>query len=507
MKRIIFLLMASFAMINTGAQDITDGLRYSSHDLSGTARFNALSGAFGALGGDLSAININPAGSAVFLSSSAAFTLSVGNKENKATYFNRATKSDDTGAYLDQAGGVFVFKKANDATKWKKFTIAVNYQTTKKYDEELMIKGVGNTSIGEFFLAQAQGVPLDLLQLQGGESISDLYAYLGETQGSHAQNAFLGYQGFIIDPVDPSDLNNDQYFSNIANGNFQHEYEYITQGSNGKFTVNFGTQLNEIFYLGLNINTHAIDYECSTYLFESNSNKGSLVTQVGFENNLSVNGTGFSAQLGAIAKIQNNFRLGLSLESPSWYDIAEETTQYLETRRMEDGNSVYLEVNPRVLNVYESYYLRTPGKITASAAYIFGSQALLSFDYSYKDYGSIKFDTYDDESYFDSVNSDIEKTLKGASSFRVGGEYRIKRLSLRGGFRFEESPYKNKDIIDDLSGYSCGLGYNLGKFSFDLAYNRAEQKRKQQLYSVGLTDSSRIETTTNDFAFTLGFNF
>ena len=33
----------------------------------GSARFQSMGGAFGALGGDLSAININPAGSAVFI--------------------------------------------------------------------------------------------------------------------------------------------------------------------------------------------------------------------------------------------------------------------------------------------------------------------------------------------------------------------------------------------------------------------------------------------------------
>ena len=47
------------------AQNITDALRYSTQDLNGTARFKAMSGAFGALGGDFSAIGINPAGSSV----------------------------------------------------------------------------------------------------------------------------------------------------------------------------------------------------------------------------------------------------------------------------------------------------------------------------------------------------------------------------------------------------------------------------------------------------------
>ena len=46
------------------------GILFSQNDNNGSARYTAMSGAFGALGGDVSAINVNPAGIAVFNSSS-----------------------------------------------------------------------------------------------------------------------------------------------------------------------------------------------------------------------------------------------------------------------------------------------------------------------------------------------------------------------------------------------------------------------------------------------------
>ena len=128
MKRITFLLMASFFMGTAIAQDITDGLRYSTEAITGTARFNAMSGAFGALGGDLSAIAINPAGSAVFLGTSASVSVAGNDIENKANYFNTETKSINTDININQAGGVFVFKNSSENSNWKKFTIAINYQ-------------------------------------------------------------------------------------------------------------------------------------------------------------------------------------------------------------------------------------------------------------------------------------------------------------------------------------------------------------------------------------------
>ena len=210
MKRITFLLLAVLAIEIASAQGITDGLIYSSESQIGTARFNALSGAFGALGGDLSALSINPAGAAVFLTSSAAFSIAGNDIENRATYFNTRTKSIDTDIILNQAGGIFVYNYGSENAKIKKFTIAFNYQVEKNYNNELIIKGTGNSSIGDFFLSQAQGIPLELLQLQSGESISSLYSYLGENEGTTAQNAFLGYQSFIIDPVDGENSQNDQ---------------------------------------------------------------------------------------------------------------------------------------------------------------------------------------------------------------------------------------------------------------------------------------------------------
>lgn len=49
------------------SQTYEDVVRYNSFNHEGTSRFNSMGGAFGALGGDLSAISINPASSSVFL--------------------------------------------------------------------------------------------------------------------------------------------------------------------------------------------------------------------------------------------------------------------------------------------------------------------------------------------------------------------------------------------------------------------------------------------------------
>jgi len=66
MKKLNLLFIGIFSMSFMYGQDISDALRYSQDEIQGSARFRALSGAFGALGGDLSAVSLNPAGSASF---------------------------------------------------------------------------------------------------------------------------------------------------------------------------------------------------------------------------------------------------------------------------------------------------------------------------------------------------------------------------------------------------------------------------------------------------------
>ena len=63
-------------------------LLFSENNQNGSARFTGMSGAFGAVGGDISAININPAGIAVYTTSAFSATLNSRNTSNTANYYN-----------------------------------------------------------------------------------------------------------------------------------------------------------------------------------------------------------------------------------------------------------------------------------------------------------------------------------------------------------------------------------------------------------------------------------
>ncbi|RUA12636.1 MAG: aromatic hydrocarbon degradation protein, partial [Flavobacteriia bacterium] len=197
MKRIstfIIVLACTFA----SAQTIDDVVRYSTENIQGTARFQAMGGAFGALGGDLSSLNVNPAGSAVFNYSEVGITGSNYHSNNDVLYGGTLRNTKDNALELNQIGGVFVFKSTD--SPWKKLSLAFNYDMVQNFDNEFFAAGSSTSGIDNYFLNFAQGQPLGPLRVQQGEYIEDAYLDIGANLGYAAQQAFLGFQAGLIEP-------------------------------------------------------------------------------------------------------------------------------------------------------------------------------------------------------------------------------------------------------------------------------------------------------------------
>ena len=197
MKKLFFLFILGIAVQTIQAQDISDAMRYALDNQTGTARFRAMGGAFGALGGDLSALNINPAGSAVFSTNQATLTLSSFNIKNNSNYFNTKTTDSNSSLDLNQAGAVWVFENYDMKSDWKKFSFALNYENTNIFDNSMFSAGINPTnSVANYFTSYANGISLNTINNNYFEDLS----YRG-------QQAYLGYQGYIIGPVAGSTTN------------------------------------------------------------------------------------------------------------------------------------------------------------------------------------------------------------------------------------------------------------------------------------------------------------
>jgi len=502
MKKLGLLFIGVISMSNIYSQEITDAVRYSQDEIQGSARFRALSGAFGALGGEMSAISLNPASSAVFTRSRASFSLSNLYTNNDVAFFNGRSNSTESKFDLNQAGAAFIFNEASNSSPWKKLSMAITYDKTGNFKNNWSASGTNTNSIDSYFLDYAQGLRLDEISAFDDETLEQAYAEIGSAFGFAHQQAFLGYESFILEPDQNTD-GNTLYTSNIAPGRFNQTYQRIESGYSGKFSFNLATQYGERLYLGLNLNGHIVNYERLTLFDESNTNEGSFVSNVTFDNTLFTTGNGFSFQLGAIYKLTNNLRAGFTYQSPTWFTFTDETTQFLRTDINDGGPPV--RIDPNIVNIFPNYRLQTPGKITGSLAYVFGTKGLLSFDYSRKDYSNTEFRPTSDL-FFTAQNQTMSEILKVANTYRVGGEYRVRNISFRGGYRFEESPYVDENFFGNLTGFSLGLGYDFGSTRLDLTYDRWERTVNNQLFSVGLTDAATVDTNNSNLTLSLAFN-
>jgi len=496
-KNILLFLIVGLTFSTVHSQEMKDAMRYAQSDLLGTARFTAMSGAFGALGADLSAININPAGSAVFNNNQFGSTMGFYDTKNNSNYFGGSTSASENTFDLNQAGGVFVFKTRDPNNALRKFSMAINYEKTNNYDNSLFSAGISPIhSVDEYFISYANGVPLSLLD-------NSIYADLDH--GS--QQAYLGYWGFVINPVSETD-NNTLYTSNVrAGGNYYQENSVYSDGYNGKLIFNSAFQFDR-FYFGLNLNSHFTDYLQNSTFYEFNNNTPDLnyeVQSINFSNSLHTYGSGFSFQIGTIAKLTDQIRVGFTYESPTWYNLRDEFSQRLTSISSNSENSLSPDiVDPLVINYYAPYDLQTPGSLTASFAYVFGKTGLLSVDYKYKDYSQTEYGPENDP-YFRDLNRAMHNTFGDSNEVRVGVEYRIQNLKLRGGYRFEGSPYKDSKTIGDLNSFSGGLGYNFGFVKLDFSYVHVDSSSQQPFFSQGFTQAAKINTSKNNFTTTFTF--
>lgn len=491
MKKLFLVIILNVSFLSI-AQEMTtsDALRYAVDNMNGTARFRGMGGAFGAVGGDLSAISINPAGSLFFSNNFASASISNYNTNNNANYFGTKNKENYSTLDLNQIGAVLVFNDNSGSSDWNKISIALNYDNTNNFDNRLFTAGINPyNSISQYFVNQAN--------------------FVANTQFNDYQYE-MAYETYIINPH-PTTPN--QFVSNVSpGGNYYQDFYSTSNGYNGKITANVASSYKNKLFLGLNLNAHFTDYVVTTSLYENNNNPLNPNTQptisnIVFDNQLSTYGSGFSFNLGAIYKVTNSFRLGASYESPTWYNLNDELVQDLYTYdnvNVPSGDESRYFGSP--IFIFPTYRLRTPSKLTGSAAYIFNKKGLISIDVATKDYSNIQFKNTNQNDFRD-LNSQMSSEMKNAYEIRIGGEYKIKQWSIRGGYRFEESPYVVDTAMGDLTGYSAGLGYNFGENRLDLSYSNTHRNYNQNLISSGMTDPTRIRNVQDNITLTYSINF
>lgn len=487
------------------AQTTSDVYHYGTTQNFGTARFQSLGGAFGALGGDLSAISQNPAASAVFKTSSGGLTVGSNRKDYNTNYFNTTIGTDRNNLVFDQIGAVIVLESPSQNIRLEKISLSVNYQLENDFRNNIVFNGNTPNSFVDYLVGQANGIPSGVLERNGR---SDAFAYedigFDNRFGRIGQQAYFGFQSFLYDPT----TNNDSLYASKVNSiNNPQEITIENSGSQSKISLNAGFKYGTGFHWGVNLNIHNINQSKRTLIVESND-----FATFGYTINEEIFGPGVSVAVGTIYTI-DKFRLGINYQTPTWYELTAETDEFINvdyTRPIVVEGQVFNNIDvdplPEIFFRQPDYGLRTPGKLSASAAYVIGKKGLISAQYDRQNLANTRYDSR----YIDSnlINTNLENTFKAINAFRFGAEARAEQWRFRAGANFSTSPYRDNRIDGKSKGFSLGIGYDWGRWKLDGAYARSETNYNETPFENNdFSNSGNIDLTRNQLSITVGVNF
>lgn len=495
MKRTALILAAAFlTFTGTMAQNVDDALRYSQIFYTGTARFMSMGGAFTALGADLSAIALNPAGAGLFRSSEVSLTPQL-NYFNSSSFFNNSSSSDFNYNFnLSQVGVVSNILSNGNNTGLISLNVAYSYNRTNNFNESTIINGLSNNS-----------------------SMADYWAYKanGNSKPDLSNSPWIASETYLIDYLPGSTNSYGTVFSHwgdSANATYGQNIRRIidNKGYTGEHTFSIGGNYSNKFYFGMALGINSLKYIGHYEHLESDiDNIIYDFKNFNYSDHLEASGIGISLKIGTIYRPVEYLRIGLAINSPVIYRITEffddNITSSFDTEV--DGVSNYESSNE---TLRYKYTLTTPFRINTGVALQVKKLALVSVDYEFVDYRISRFSNANDNYNYYEENDGIKNILKATSNFRLGTEFRLNNLYLRGGYSYYGKAFnpdeENKDLA--YNALSMGIGFRQQSFFFDLAFTGLYDDRNFYMYyDPPYLSPAKIETSRNSFMATLGFKF
>ena len=514
MKKLLSLLILTLTSHLVFSQSANDALLISQNGINGSARMTSMGGAFTALGGDLSALQLNPASGAVFLESQASFSYGLSDIKNNSTFYNGGGEDQTHYNNLNQIGVVFVIDNTDEYSSILKYSLGFNYNRTRNYNENLSFSGNNNTQFDD---SKGEGIYYNGdLMYDGYSSIATSFVLaangLSPTQLGPVED--LAFYTYLIDmniPIDPSNPDEgsiyyDPRYPTYTDGfpvyvmsaipeNLKQDYSLNRTGFSGLYNFSASLDVNNKLYLGVSYDRSSLSTVTSIKLNESGFAAASEVKNLTYESSVNTYGTGNGFSIGGIYKVTDFIRLGATYHSPTWYSMSEEYYYNISI-----VNSSFANENERTEIFYSDYEIKTPSKVDAGIAFVFGKNGLISADYQFIDYSSMTLEPDNDFRY---ENEEIKNTMTSTHNIRVGTEWKVSFISFRAGYSYSQTPYKNNEWQSDTHSYSFGTGLNFKIWNLDLAYQQASRNYQYNIYDTNLVESATVNRTEGNFVATL----
>lgn len=508
---------------------------------TGSARFQALGGNHAALGADISSAAGNPAGLGFYTRSEFNFTPSFQNTSNTSSYLGTNTNSNVGNFNIANIGVVFGGTQPQYKEEWRG-SWSINYSRQNSYYNNIQFGGRNNvSSIADAFAEQTN------------REVGDYSLGQNDFTGALSQapnfdlTRHLYYWSFLVTPIVDSQ-NNLSFLATEGSLVSDQKYSFESTGRSSQWSIAWGGTPNEKTYVGFSLGIPSFRYETRSQYSEKYINNTAFngLTQSKF---YTTSGSGINLTFGAIIKPTDMIRFGVSISTPTWYDIDETLSSNLQANvntdnigkanagivlpnatdagtvsvinRMKNAGYGIVEKNGErflsnvpLLNsnaFSDNYQLRTPFKANIGMAVFFAKKGFLSADIEYLAYTGTKLSTTSNDQYLaDDLNyytQKVSQDLKNVFNVKVGGEYRINAISLRAGVNYQPDPYSfnfdqgSSTINRSTLAYSSGVGFRTNDFYIDVTglYAKTSQAyspyvlNNRELYPSAKIDNSYVK--------------
>lgn len=503
------------------AQTGYDALKMTQPELRGTARYMGIGGAFGALGGDATALKDNPAGLGVYRSSETTITLNHSIISSNTDWNNTQQKENKNNF------GVNNFTYVMSIPLWKikesgllSSNFSFGFNRIKNFTRSF--QATTDPTLHSFtdfiadFTTQSSSVY--------GTSLDDFKStdsYDPYTNPKVSWLSLIGHQGYLTDP--PSNGGNWQ--SILGNNSKVQPSTYVSENGNlNEYTFGWGGNFNNRLFLGINMNLLEVNYSLSENLnerfYQAQSTGFDLTSKYGLE------GSGINLKIGAIYLPTDYIRIGAALHTPTLLTMSQYTNFNLNV----DGkNNLYLPEK----GFSQDIQLTSPLQAQGSIAFLFEKKGLIAAEYNFLNYRNMKFKQDGSTKNFIDANNRMNSTLKNGHIFKLGAEYKSnKHISWRAGYVFSTSSHNNSDMTgksltlntaftntgylqeENTQYFTMGFGHRERFWFLDIAYvlrnERGNYYPYQRLATQGdgrvknILTPIQLSTNTHNIVATLG---
>jgi len=465
-RKLCSLLIGVCLIASAKAQTLSSyedlALIFSRTQFGGSARIQGLGGAQVSLGGDYSSALSNPAGLGMFNRSEVTLTPGV-NFYNLDAEYNGGTVLNSKSKFNIPGISVVLHRPQEDKGFYGG-SIGISVTRTNDLNTEFNYLGRSRTSAADYFLEQANGLPVT-------DPAFDYYFPLGQAlaTGLIVDSAATDYFSPIgTFPDDPNDIRTGTHSGVVK-----------TSGSQNQISLSYGGNYQDKLFFGASLGLTFLNYSFarthreSDIIFDLDPDYNPL-DYFAWNEDLTIEGSGLNFTLGFIYRPVDFIQLGTTLVTPTFYQITESYTSSIETLWNDPSEYFKSETEDPVVG---EYTLTTPLKFATGLTLFLSKYGFITADVEWQNYGRAKYESEIEPGLYNNNNQNIKALYKNTMNYRVGAELRHGVFRIRGGYNVMQSSFEsNTNLNDKRVSWSTGLGVKTKKIAVDFAWITEEQK-------------------------------